>query len=252
MVDDLSRRDADDMTTQPHRATFREAVQKEDPATWGAEPVTDSTLAERPATERYDRPVAPVVRETTRTAPARESTLETEPPVGRPRFSVGATFLGWACASFFALILIAGLGILVGGTVVDDGVSADATTVGIAGIAVTLVALFLAYLIGGYAAGRIALWHGAAHGMGTVAWAVLFGLVAFVAGATLGDDLATFMGFTFDLTDYTGEAILGVLLGILASILGGAVGGRLGERYHERFHGRAVARRRGALRGRPL
>lgn len=208
----------------PPSEAFHDAVATEDPARWG--PPRDA------------RPAGAVV-----------AAVDSEPPVGRPRFSLGATFLGWAVAAFFTIVFTAVALALTGTSELRDG------TISVADLAITgligyLVAAFLANVIGGYAAGRIALWNGVWHGLGTVAWAVLFALVAVLASLYATDALN--IGTTLDLSEITTAGLLAIGLSLLAMIAGAALGGRLGERYHERAD--AVGRRREVRghRGRPL
>lgn len=159
----------------------------------------------------------------------------------RRGFSVGATFLGWSVAAFFTLVFLAIAGILLGAKDLSGGaeemVSLDASEVGLANLAIYLVATFLAFVIGGYAAGRIAIRDGMAHGLAIVGWAVLFGLVGLLAGATLADDIAAFTNVRLDRGSITIGVVAGVLATLIAQLAGAALGGSLGERYHERIDG---------------
>lgn len=229
-------------------------------AGWGHPTVAEASVPARPAK-------APLAGESdVAHVPARDERVverervpragvETEAPVDRPRFSLGATFLGWAVAAFFTVVFSAiALGVL-GGAQVQDG------TIDVGSFAVTtligyLVAAFLAYLIGGYAAGRISLWNGTWHGLGTVAWAVAFAAIAVAATTYFADvfDLGA-LAPNVDLSGLTGAGILAIALSLLAMLAGAALGGRLGERYHEvgdarAWHGREARGHR--RRGRPL
>src|SRR3954464_10669490 len=74
----------------------------------------------------------------------------------------GAAFFGWLSANGLAVLLIALLsagGVAIGlteGISSADDAADQADTIGIAGGIVLLVVLFLAYLAGGYVAGRMA------------------------------------------------------------------------------------------------
>lgn len=215
----------------PTPDAFKEAVASEDPSGWGA--------------ARVDARPASVVAPTARAAPAARA----QPPVGAPRFSLGATFLGWAVAAFFTLVLSAVTLALTGVGQAQDG-RVDLSGLAVTGLIAYLVAAFLAYLVGGYAAGRISLWNGVWHGLGTVAWAVVFAALAIVASvyaAGLVD-----LGVTIDLASLRGTGLLAALLSLVAMMAGAALGGRLGERYHELKGAHARREHARSHRGRPL
>ena len=212
---------------------------------------TRGTVAGDVASRPVDDPADPAPRTrayTTTGVPAR-------------RFSLGATFLGWAVASFFSLVFTALLLLALGGAAAGDatdggGVTAgDFTSLGAAGFVGLLVATFLAYLIGGYAAGRIAHFDGAKHGAIVPAWTILFGLLAILAGAAFGAQLANYVSLPYvagiDWGAMTTYGILGILGLLLVAFAGAILGGILGARQDQRHEGAVVERRR-AFRGRPL
>ena len=85
----------------------------------------------------------------------------------------GAAFFGWLSANGLAVILIAlasAGGLAIGLSQLDtaDDAADQADTIGVAGGIVLLVVLFLAYLAGGYVAGRMARFDGARQGV--AAW----------------------------------------------------------------------------------
>ncbi|HWH09033.1 MAG TPA: hypothetical protein VNX21_07515 [Candidatus Thermoplasmatota archaeon] len=180
-------------------------------------------------------------------------------PVGARPFSIAAGFFGWAVASFFTLVLATLVLALLGAAAYDatgggaTGVTADTfnslTTSGLVGL---LVALFLAYLLGGYAAGRIGLWHGVGHGVAVVAWTVLFTILTIALGAWLGDAVAGLnLVPAIDWGDLAGPTLVGILLS-LAAMLGGAIlGAKLGTRPYG-IDDANEGRRARAWRGRPL
>lgn len=216
----------------PSAEAFHDPVVKEDPSRWGP----------------HEREHATTTSSTTATK-SRTTTMSginAEPPVRRPTVSIGATFLGWVVAAFFTFVFSAIALALMGAEAIDGtvalGTLAWSTLLGY------LVASFLAYVIGGYTAGRISLWNGVSHGLGTVAWAVLFAIAGILAGTYLSNvfDLA----IRVDLANVTTYAVLAIVLALLAMLAGAALGGRLGERYHAVspraiWRGRTVGRRRG-------
>lgn len=231
------RRLADDARTYDvprERAYDASTVVRDDPA---ADP-----LSTRPAF------VEPVRSESTyvTTAPAIP-----EPP----SFSLGATFLGWAVASFFTgvFLVLAALAFgLVGADAASDDVvtRGEAENVGLGFLVAAGIAVLLGYFLGGYAAGRIALVNGAAHGAGVVAWSVLAGLLALAAGWWLVDSGQVQVSGV-DTQELTTLGLAAAVVSFILALAGSMLGGRLGARYDD-LDGDRVARRGVYRRGRPL
>lgn len=241
--------------TDPNATTTRSAASS--PSLRAEERYDGSRLADADPLDVSDTRPATGPRMSVAPAPSTTRTIRSDAPMERRPFSLGATFLGWAVAAFFTLVFLAIAGIVLGAAYLEGGAddvrSLDINTLGLANFAVYLVATFLAFVIGGYAAGRIALWDGVKHGLGTVGWAVLFALLAVLAGATLADDFAAFTNVTLDTSTITTGMIIGVVATLVAQLAGAALGGAMGERYHDRVHGidtRRVGSRR--TRGRPF
>jgi uncharacterized membrane protein len=102
----------------------------------------------------------------------------------------------------------------------------------IGGVAV----LFVAYLIGGWAAGRMARYDGARNGFATGVWTLIFAGILAALGAWVDSEYDVFRNvelpqwFTTDA--FTTAAIISGVAAILAMFVGGVVGGFWGERYH--------------------
>jgi hypothetical protein len=104
--------------------------------------------------------------------------------------------------------------------------------------------LFLAFLCGGYVAGRLARFDGGRNGAATVLWGILLIVVFLLVGSLLPgpffDLLRGFVGGSVapavsSLTE-TGLAGAGIVVGaLLLELLGGFLGGRLGHSYHVRI-----------------
>ncbi len=157
----------------------------------------------------------------------------------------GAAFFGWISAI--------GIGSLLTGVVVAAGTAVSLTevpasvadapeTIGVGGGIVILAIAMLAYLAGGYVAGRMTRFDGPRQGIGV--W--LFGLVVVIAlaivGAIAGGEYNVFSGLDLPrvpvdegtLTS-TGAIVLAtVAVGSLAAAL---AGGTFGQRYHRRIDG---------------
>jgi hypothetical protein len=157
----------------------------------------------------------------------------------------GSDFFGWLTASGTAVLLVAlvaGFGAAVGLST-GNGLPRveDATTVGIGGGIALLVVIFIAYLAGGYVAGRMARFNGLKQGLGVWLWAVIIAIVVAVISVIAGarfDVLARVNGFPRiplnegDVT--TAGVVLAVALAIV-SLVGALLGGLAGMRYHRRI-----------------
>ena len=164
----------------------------------------------------------------------------------------GAAFFGWLSATGLAVILLALLsaaGVAFGlsqassaGQAVDqaaDQATAQADTIGVAGGIALLVVLFLAYLAGGYVAGRMARFDGAKQGIAV--WVIgLLVLIALAAlGAVLGAEYNVLSRLNLPSIPLSGDTLTtaGIIAGIaalLVTLLGAVLGGTIGDRYHRK------------------
>lgn len=109
----------------------------------------------------------------------------------------------------------------------------------VVGSIVAIAAVFVSFLAGGWAAGRMARFDGGVNGLGA---ALLFILTVAVLGALglwIGEEYNAFAGA--DLPNWFGQlgaddvtlkSVAGAGAGIVAALLGGYIGGTLGEQYH--------------------
>lgn len=159
--------------------------------------------------------------------------------------SAGAILTGTLVAFGAMFVLTAVIsGILVGLGLSDDLTPGEATDVGIATGIGLVVAQFVSYAWGGYAAGRMSRGAGAANG-------ALVALLGIVIGVAVGA-IATGIGATEDLrTPFNssqlpadGEVLrwgAGLAIAALAAMFfGGIVGGSLGSRWHTKLERRVV------------
>lgn len=157
-------------------------------------------------------------------------------------FAWGADFLGFAVAVFFTVLFFGIVGAIVGtvgyqmGAPVPNASHIGSTdqTLGIAGLIGGLVAIFLAYLIGGYAAGRMARFNGAMNGLGVVLWTVIVAIILGVLGAVLGSNfnVGNQLNLHVNTTMLTTAGVVSLVVTLVVMCLGAALGGSLGERYH--------------------
>ena len=157
-------------------------------------------------------------------------------------FSWGADFLGFAVAVFFTVVLFGIVGAIIGtvgyqmGAPVPKAGHIGGTTVnlGLAGLAGGLIAIFLAYLIGGYAAGRMARFNGALNGLGVVIWTIIIALLLGVLGAALGSsfNVGSQLNLHISATNVTIAGIISLAVALVVMSLAAILGGMLGAGYH--------------------
>ena len=157
----------------------------------------------------------------------------------------GAAFFGWLSANGLAVLLVALLsaaGVAIGltqGVPSTEEAAQEADTIGVAGGIVLLVILFLAYLAGGYVAGRMARFDGARQGVAV--WVI--GLLVVLALAALG----LVFGAQFNVLQQlnlpripidegtaTTGGIIALVAVLLVTLLGAVLGGKLGDHYHRK------------------
>lgn len=162
--------------------------------------------------------------------------------VVRGGISLGAVLTGVVVAfgSMMAFAVLVGLAFSVGGYSFDD-LTPTSTEVGM-GLAIgLLLSQLLAYMWGGYTAGRMGRGAGLANGILVPAVALLAGAIVAGTGTLLrGEpqiDIPFIAGLSFDLGAGT-TMNAGLALGaasILAMFVGGVIGGILGNRWHAKL-----------------
>ena len=160
----------------------------------------------------------------------------------------GAAFFGWLSANGLAVLLIALLsatGVAIGLT---QGVSAGeatdtagqaADTVGIGGGIALLVILFLAYLAGGYVAGRMARFDGVRQGIAVWVIGLLVVLALAALTAVLGAEYNVLSQLNLpripvDEGTATTAGIIALVAVLVVTLLGAVLGGKLGDRFHRK------------------
>jgi hypothetical protein len=157
----------------------------------------------------------------------------------------GAAFFGWLTANGFAVILVALLsaaGVALGlAQNVDtaDEAAEQAETLGIGGGIAVLVVLFLAYLAGGYVAGRMSRFDGARQGIAVWIIGLLVVLVLAGVGLALGSEYNVLQQLNLpripiDEGTATTAGIITLVAILVVTLLGAVLGGKLGERFHRK------------------
>ena len=157
----------------------------------------------------------------------------------------GACFFGWLAATGTAVLLTAllsaaGAAVGLNQNVTADQAAQNAQTVGLVGGIVLLVIIAVAYLSGGYVAGRMARFNGVRQGVGVWLWALVVAVVvavlSFLAG-TKYNVLSNLNGFPRIPIDRgtltTGGVILAVAV-VVVALLGAILGGLAGMGFHRR------------------
>jgi hypothetical protein len=157
----------------------------------------------------------------------------------------GAAFFGWLSANGLAVILVAllsaaGVALGLAQGVDTAGEAADQVeTLGIGGGIAVLVVLFLAYLAGGYVAGRMARFDGARQGLAVWLVGLIVVLLLAAAGGILGSQYNVLQQLNLpripiDEGTATTAGIITLVAILLVTLLGAVLGGKLGERYHRK------------------
>jgi hypothetical protein len=161
-------------------------------------------------------------------------------------FYWGTDFIGFAVATFFTIIFLGIIGAAAGGVGYQVGaplprvghaVSATTQTIGIGAAAASLIGLFIAYIIGGYTAGRMARFDGAKNGIGVVLWTIIVAAVLGVGSMALGTrfNVATQLHLKLNSGGWTIAGLLALAVAAVVMVLGAVLGGVMGERYHRKI-----------------
>ena len=158
----------------------------------------------------------------------------------------GAAFFGWLSANGLAVLLLAllsaagvALGLSQGLDTADEAAEQVTTGIGLGGGIAVLVILFLAYLAGGYVAGRMSRFDGFRQGLAVWLIGLLVVLALAAAGAILGSEYNVLQQLNLpripvDEGTATTAGIITLAAVLLATLLGAVLGGKLGERYHRK------------------
>lgn len=204
-----------------------------DRRTTAADVETPAEAADREAleAERVEARERPVVAERPAVHPI---------AAARDRFG-GVDFPASLVGMLTALAMVVLLGGLVGAAVgaigYQTGLSGDnVEDISTASLIGGLVVLFASYLVGGWAAGRIARYDGARNGFMTGIWTLILAAILAGLGVWLGDEYDVLANVDlpqwFNEDAVTTAAILSGAVGAVTMLLGGLLGGLWGTRYH--------------------
>lgn len=171
---------------------------------------------------------------------------ETARDAGFGSLSILSVLAGVVCAygTFAVVAAIAGA-VTNAADIATEFRTDDWTSSGAAASAITAAVLFVAYLFGGYVAGRMARRASMLHGfavfvatlvLGAIAGAVVTGIAD---NAELEQNLRS-IGIPTSWDQVTGVAVAGVIVSLAAILLGSLIGSWLGEHWHTKLARRAV------------
>lgn len=174
-------------------------------------------------------------------APARSTVLLAGRDGARGRFGgldiVGSLF--GALVAIGALVVVGGLLAAIFGTdalVIDTGYDTFALVTDET-MLVGAVTVFVAFLLGGWCAGRSARFDGVANGLVTVLWVLVIGVVFGALGAGLGDEYDVYVEMdlpSFVTDDFSVWGSAAFVVAFVLMLVAGALGGALGESWHRR------------------
>lgn len=159
----------------------------------------------------------------------------------RERFGgvdIPASLVGMLTALSTVIILAGLVGAAFGVVGYQTGLEENAEDLSTGSLIGGIAILFVAYLIGGWAAGRIARYDGARNGFATGVWTLIFAAILAALGAWAGAEYDVFENVElpqwFDEDALTTTATISGVAAIAAMFVGGIVGGMWGGRYHRR------------------
>jgi hypothetical protein len=157
----------------------------------------------------------------------------------------GAAFFGWLSANGLAVLLIAlvsAAGVAIGltqGVPSAGEATSNAGGIGLGGGIALLVVLFLAYLAGGYVAGRMSRFDGARQGVAVWLIGLLVVVALAVVGAVAGAEYNVLSQLNLpripvDEGTATTAGIIALAAVLVVTLIGAVLGGKLGERFHRK------------------
>ena len=192
-------------------------------------------------------------RDTARAVDVREERRTTTDPysgiaAAHDRFGgidIPASLVGMLTALSTTLLLAGIVGAAVGAVGYQTGLEEDAADLSTWSLIGGVAILFVAYLIGGWAAGRMARYDGARNGFATGVWTLILAAILAGLGAWAGSEYDVFRNVElpqwFEEDALTTAAIISGVAAIAAMFAGGILGGLWGERYHRRADRTIVA-----------
>jgi hypothetical protein len=151
---------------------------------------------------------------------------------------IPASIIGMLTALSTTLILAGLVGAAFGAVGYQTGLEENAEDLSTWSLIGGVAVLFVAYVIGGWAAGRMARYDGVRNGFATGIWTLVFAAILAGLGAWIDSEYDVFRNVElpqwFESDALTTAAIISGIAAIAAMFAGGIIGGLWGERYHRR------------------
>lgn len=154
--------------------------------------------------------------------------------------SIIGMFAGFGTLVFLGALVAAGAGGIDYqlNIINDEGALDEASVIG---MILAAVLVFVSFIVGGFAAGRMARYKGGMNGLGAGLWLILLVAIFAALGAFVGAEYNAFNRSELpnwfaqvDVDDLTAMAAIASAVLVVATLAGGYIGGRLGETYHTR------------------
>lgn len=117
----------------------------------------------------------------------------------------------------------------------------------IIGLIVAAIVVFVSFIVGGFAAGRMARYDGGMNGLGAGLWLIFLVAIFGALGAWVGAEYNAFNReglpnwvAQLDVDELTTEAIVASIVLIAVTLVGGYLGGRMGALYHDKVDAAVV------------
>ncbi len=130
-------------------------------------------------------------------------------------------------------------------------IEGNAVELATGGVLIAALVVFVSFVAGGWAAGRMARYDGGINGLAAAVWALLLIAVFAGLGLLVGAEYNAFQraGLPDWFSQLRGETatalgVMGAILATVAMFLGAYLGGRWGERYHQEADAVLVHQRR--------
>lgn len=154
--------------------------------------------------------------------------------------SVIGMFAGFGTLVFLGALIAAGAGGIDYqlNIINEEGTLDEASVVG---MILAAILVFVSFIVGGFAAGRMSRYNGGMNGLGAGLWLILLVAIFAALGAFVGAEYNAFNRAELpnwfaqvDVDDLTAMAAIASAVLVVATLAGGYIGGRLGETYHTR------------------